>query len=999
MKRKIKLFLKKVPLMLMALFSILICINNVKADTVTINQNYVLGFFHAHKSGNSYSRYGQMAFWSTSNGDSSFCIEPGAVFSNKASYITYSQNEDDLINIINNNTSNSANKINQDQLDMIKLYAFYGYGYDGHNTNEYRIATQMLIWRVVDPNQVFTDSNCTVNDCRAISDTEAGVADEMAEIQKLVDNHYMYPSFNREEIQLNLGESTTLYDTNNVLSTFQVSSCTNCNATISGNSLVVTATGAGELSVNLSKKTNPYGKSMLFAISEDSQNQVTIGDIDPIPASVFGTINGGSLEITKTGENGNGLSGAIFKVYNSSNSEVCTIITDGNGQGHCQNLAVGNYTIREVSSPTGYVLDSTIHNFSITSFNYNIKLDFKNEMIKGNVELQKVSSSQINDASLKGAVYGIYDISNNLVTKIETDENGIAKYEGLKYGNYYIKELVASEGHELDTNKYEFSISNNNETIKITSTEPVIKYNFELIKTMGDGSSGVIETEANATFDIYLISTNKKVATIKTDDSGKASITLDYGVYRVCQTSGDSNTLLADCFTIDMRNSNIEKVVNNELLKAKLKVIKVDSETNQVIPLSGIKFKIKNLDTNEYVCQVTDKEQCVFETNTNGILITPLPLAPGHYQLEELDQVVEGYLWNSKPLEFYINADNIIYDDSFGAIVELEFENSPVKGKIEIFKYGEEVLFENGIKYSIVPLADVTFALYDENWNLIQYIITDQNGYGVFEGNLGKYYLKEIETLDGYVLNETIYEINLTYKDQYTQIVTEKIEITNYLKKGTLELLKVDANTGEVMPDVEFEIYDENNELIYQGKTNSDGLLIIDSIPMGEYYILEIRTNEGYVLNTDKIYFEITNNDEVVEVEMKNNKINGTVKLFKTDENGNPLVGVKFALYDINNQLIGEYVTDENGYIEIELDYGKYYLKEVETLDGYIISNQRLDFGIAEQDQVVEITATNNREIEVPKTDTKDLTYILGGILISMGGTISVYGLAKKRKN
>lgn len=999
MNRKIKLFLKKVPLMIMALFSILICTNNVKADTITINQNYVSGFFHAHKSGNNYSRYGQMAFWSTSNGDSSFCIEPGATFSNRASYITYSQSDYDLINIINNNTSNNANKINQSQLDLIKLYAFYGYGYDGHNTNEYRIATQMLIWRVVDPNQVFTDSNCTVNNCKAITDEQAGVADEMAEIQKLVDNHYLLPSFNREEIQLNLGESTTLYDTNNILSTFQVSSCTNCNATISGNSLVITATGTGELSVNLSKKTNPYGKSMLFAISEDSQNQVTIGDIDPIPASVFGTISGGNLEITKTSENGSGLTGATFKVYNSSNSEVCTIITDGAGKGTCKNLAVGNYTIREVSSPVGYILDSTVYNFSITTSNYDIKLNFQNKLITGNIELQKISSSQATDASLENAIYGIYDMSDNLITKIETDADGVARYEGLKYGNYYVKEIAPSEGHELDPNKYEFSISNNGETIKITSTEPVIKFDFSLIKTMGDGSSGVIETEANATFDIYLLSTNEKVATIKTNESGKASITLDYGIYRVCQTSGDSGTLLADCFTIDMRNGNVEKIVNNELLKAKIKVTKIDSNTGEIIPLAGIKFKIKNLDTDEYICQVTDKEQCVFETNVDGILITPLSLTAGHYQLEELDQELEGYLWNSKPLEFYISADNIIYDDSFGAIVELEFENTPVKGRIEIFKYGEEVSFENGIEYNKIPLKDITFALYDENWNLIQYITTNEQGYGTFEGNLGKYYLKEIETLDGYVLNETVYEINLTYQDQYTQIVTEKIEIVNYLKKGTLELLKVDANTGKAMSNVEFEIYNENDELIHQGKTNSDGLLIIDSIPIGRYYILEVGTNEGYILNANKIYFEITSNDEVVEVEMENDKINGTIKLLKTDESGNPLAGVKFALYDINNRLVGEYITDENGYIEITLDFGKYYLKEIESLDGYVLNNQRYDFEITEQYQVIEIVVTNSREIEVPKTATKDLTYILGGILVLMGIGTSIYGFVKKKKN
>ena len=132
---------------------------------------------------------------------------------------------------------------------------------------------------------------------------------------------------------------------------------------------------------------------------------------------------------------------------------------------------------------------------------------------------------------------------------------------------------------------------------------------------------------------------------------------------------------------------------------------------------------------------------------------------------------------------------------------------------------------------------------------------------------------------------------------------------------------------------------------------------------------------------------------------MENDKINGTIKLLKTDESGNPLAGVKFALYDINNRLVGEYITDENGYIEITLDFGKYYLKEIESLDGYVLNNQRYDFEITEQYQVIEIVVTNSREIEVPKTATKDLTYILGGILVLMGIGTSIYGFVKKKKN
>lgn len=888
MKERIKLFLKKVPLILLALFSILINTNNVKADNIRISQNYVSGFFHAHKSGNSYSRYGQMAFWSTSNQDVSFCIEPGATFSSSTSYVTYSQNDYDLINIINNNTSNSANRITQEQLDKIKLYAFYGYGYDGHNTSEYRIATQMLIWRVVDPDQVFTDSNCTVNDCRAISDAEAGVADEMAEIQRLVGSHYLLPSFDRDKINLNLGESTTLYDSNNMLSNYQVSSCINCNAMINGNSLIITATGTGDLTVSLSKKTNSYGKSMLFAVASNSQNQVVIGDIDPVLSSVFGTVSGGSLEITKTDDTGKRLSGATFKVYNSNNLEVCTIITDSNGFGNCSNLSLGNYTIREVSTPNGYVLDDTIYSFSITSTNSNVELNFENLLIRGNVELYKVSESEDTDAKLDGAVYGIYDLSNNLIAEMTVNSDGYAKYENLKYGDYYIKEISPSIGHEVDQNIYHFSISNNGETIEIVSTEPVIKHKFNLIKTKGDGSSGVVETEANATFDIYLLSTNEKVDTIKTDKNGKANITLAYGIYNVCQKSGDNDTLLAECFTIDLRNNDVEKVVNNEYIKAKVKVVKIDSDTKQQVGISGIKFKIKNLDTNEYVCIVTDKKQCVFETDSNGVLITSLSIQAGHYQLEEVDQFINGYLWNKEPLDFFITYNDIVYDELLGAIVEVEFKNQPVKGVIEINKRGEQLVIENN-KYSYieVPLENITFGLYDENGNLITTIVTDQNGYAKIENlNLGKYILKELSTDENHVLDTQQYEINLQYQDQYTPVVLVELNLKNYMKKATLKFTKVDLITGELLPNTTIRIYDQDrNVIIYEGLTDENGKITIPDLYVGNFRIEEVQAPTGYELNIEPLYFSVSDNEDEIELSMTNEKI--VVEVPKTYINDN----------------------------------------------------------------------------------------------------------------
>lgn len=904
---------KSILLLVFAMVSAFLCIENTFATETKINQNYVSGFFHAHQnSSTSFSRYGQMASWSTSNGITSYCIEPGATFSSNTAYVTYVHNDVNLLNIINENTSNNANKINQVQLDQMKLIANYGYGYQDHNTLAYRMATQMLIWRVVDPNQVFTNSNCTVNDCRAISDSEAGVADEMAEIMELVANHNSRPSFNGETVNINLGETVTLVDEKNVLSNYSVASCENCSATITGNNLQLTATGTGNFVVRLSKNTNTnYNETMVFAVSSNSQNQIISGSIDPIISTLGGYINGGTIEVHKVDELGNDLKDVTFKVYDSNNQEVCNIVTDKNGFGNCSNLSLGNYTIKEIYTPEGYVLDDKVYNFSITSTDSKVEFNFENTLIHGNVELYKISESQDTDAILDGAIYGIYDLGNNLVAKLTVDGNGYAKYENLKYGDYYLKEIKASIGHELDTNIYNFSINKNNETIKITCIEPVRQFNFTLTKTMGNGVSGVVDTEPNAKFDIYLVSTNKKVATIKTNSDGKANIKLNYGIYNVCQTSGNSNTLLAECFEIDLTKNDVEKVVNNEYIKAKLKVYKIDSNTGESINMSGIQFKIKNLDTNEYVCQTTDIVQCVFETNDDGVLITPLPLNSGNYQLEEVDQKLDGYLWNDEPLIFTINSDNIIYDDTYGAIVEVEFANKKVTGTIEIIKNGEELIIENGYySYEEVPLANVEFGLYDENGNLIVKVTTDANGYAKIENlKLGKYILKELVTNGNHILDINEYEVILEYKDQYTANIEYKITINNYLPKGELEFTKVDISDSKPLPNTTIEIYkdEENPQLVFTGKTDSNGKIIIKNLPIGKYFIVEKEAPEGYQINLDKMYFEITEDGQIIKANMTNEMIVEVPSTGISDSNIINVIGIAIIILGLGYIAYGKF--------------------------------------------------------------------------------------------
>ena len=528
----------------------------------------------------------------------------------------------------------------------------------------------------------------------------------------------------------------------------------------------------------------------------------------------------------------------------------------------------------------------------------------------GSVEINKVDAETTiaqGNATLKGAKYGVYTVNGELITTITTDENGYAKTDNiLDYGEYYIQEISASDGYLLDSTKYNFSINKNSEKIDISLNvkEKVIKNKLKIFKVFASSETGIMTGEPNIIFDIYLKSSNEKIATITTDENGYAEISLAYGIYIVKQINSTPNYEKVDDFeiTIDEKSGDISKVLSNAGLNARIKVIKVDMDTGNKIALKGIKFKIFDLSKNEYVCQITNTKQCIFETNEDGILITPLPLSSGKYRLEEVDQSINGYLWNDVPLIFEISEDsNLVNDETFGAILEIEFANKEVKGQIEIQKFGEEVIFENNtFKYNAIPLENIKFGLYDEFGNLIRIVNTDENGYVKIENlKLGKYILRELETLDGYVLDSKEYEIILEYVDQYTPIINYEISIKNYLGKGRLELTKVDLSTGTPLPNTLIEVYNEEDKLIFSGRTDENGKIIIDNLVVGKYYLLEREALDGYNINSEKMYFEIKENGEIVKSTMTNELIVDVPDTDISDFNVLNIIGIVVIIFGL----------------------------------------------------------------------------------------------------
>ena len=223
------------------------------------------------------------------------------------------------------------------------------------------------------------------------------------------------------------------------------------------------------------------------------------------------------------------------------------------------------------------------------------------------------------------------------------------------------------------------------------------------------------------------------------------------------------------------------------------------------------------------------------------------------------------------------------------------------------------------------------------------------------------------------------------------------------MKKGTFELTKTDLVTGEVIPNTGIQIFTEEDRLIFTGVTDENGKIVITDIPVGvKLYMIEKNPATGYQITDEKIFFEITENGEIVKANMTNEKIKGTLDFTKLDiSNDKPVPNTLIEIYDEKDNLIFSGRTDENGKIIIEnLEYGKYYILEKEAPKGYKLNPEKMWFEIKTDGEIVKAVMKDELEIiEVPNTKKNEkYEVIIGGTIILVLGIGVVLFATKKIK-
>ena len=292
-------------------------------------------------------------------------------------------------------------------------------------------------------------------------------------------------------------------------------------------------------------------------------------------------------------------------------------------------------------------------------------------------------------------------------------------------------------------------------------------------------------------------------------------------------------------------------------------------------------------------------------------------------------------------------------------IANYDIKGLELKGNIKIKKYGEVI---DGDKIS---LEGVIFALFDENKNYIKEATTDKDGKAIFNNlSKGKYFIKEVSNDKKFVLDDNYYEANLKVNEN-NRIIDIFLELENKLKKGDLKIKKIDFDTKTPIKDTEFIIM-KDEKIIYQGKTNADGIIELNDLVYGIYKIKEVIASNGYLLNEMIYEVKIDDENKDVYIEIENELKKGKLVIRKLDSsNGNVISNVEFVIMK-DKEVIYEGVTNEYGEIEINnLPLGIYIIKEVRASNGYILNEDEIEVSLDSEVKYIEIFNIPDTEVRI----------------------------------
>lgn len=644
-------------------------------------------------------------------------------------------------------------------------------------------------------------------------------------------------------------------------------------------------------------------------------NSLVIKKIDAITSEM---LEGAAFEVRKVSEDISGNSGTIIGRYTTDSSGIIVIT----------GLEAGTYLIEEVQAPTNYLISenskqqawlkadgTSVVEVTFANYPYGSLLITKVDAVTN----KPLSNAKFKVTTGDGTAVGT---SNGVFT---TNSNGEILIPNLKPDSYVVTETEAPEGYVKDTEPQTIQIGTDGGTYKVQFQNQPIG-SLVILKKDADNGNPLSGAQFKVTTSKgTVVGTNNGIFT--TDSNGSITIpNLEKGSYIVEEVKAPEGYVLEEqskTIEIDFGKKYTLEFTNKKMTS--LVVKKVDSVTGE--PLVGAKFLVEK-QNGEHVGEYT--------TDNTGTILLPT-LDPDWYVVRET-KAPEGYILDETPktVEVKTNVPTVV-----------TFENKPLSC-IKIVKTDSE---------TGEPLEGVSFAVSKMNGEKIGTFKTDKEGMVYISDLEGGYYtVTETEGLEGYHWDKEPKTVEVKSGKQTI------LEVKNQPYSG-LVIEKTNSRTGDPIEGVEFLVTKFNGEQIGYYETDESGLIVIEGLEEGTYMVKETKEAKGYLLDSEAKEVEIKDGKRTT-LKVENDPMS-SVLIHKIDSvTGEGIPGVKFLLYDSDNEPIGQFETDDEGYIWIrkELPEGKYKLRELEPAEGYISDNSEKTFYM-QKGRTTEIEWENTPEV------------------------------------
>lgn len=672
--------------------------------------------------------------------------------------------------------------------------------------------------------------------------------------------------------------------------------------------------------------------SVLDHIPDDTEHHV---ELFPGQTSTITLTNDKrpNLYIHKTdADTGEPIEHAVYLVKGADGHSIAEVETGADGVAVVENLLPGVVEVIEKSVPEPYLLAEDSQMVTLYP-NRDRDVYFQNYK-RPTIEI--IKENEITHDPLENVPVQVWYASNDTETGeyndlgvYYTDENGRIILSdpdiSLRDGWFRIEELEAPKGFSMtESSRQEaFVAAGEGHTFRISnrpnSAICVWKYDSE--------SGAAIE---GAVFQVrYLSGTGGTViGTYRTSINGSFTVTdCAPGTYIIEELSSDGSHVIdtpPQTVYLSGEEQEVVQVYFGNSPKGSLLIKKVSSADNS--PISDVQFFVTESDGT-----VVGDGNGYFTTDSAGTILIE-GIEPGTTLVVKETRAKEGFLLDDTPQTAQIKA---------GQTVTLEFRNQP-KGNLIVHKLSStDKQPLEGVQFKIT-YADGSY-LPDEGGKLSSNGLywTDSEGQIVLSGITGTLVVTEVESIPGYTIDPNTQSQTVVVNPDDTQ------ELWFYNNPvGGLELIKVSkSNTSERIPDTTYEVRRMDDALVDTITTDENGRAFL-SLEDGSYYALEVEANPNFVLDDTPHYFEVKDG-KVTTLRLTNAAKSG-ILIHKVDTSGEGIYGVKFLLYDENRNPIGEFTSDNEGYVYITADdlpdgantSGRFYLRELEAAEGYILDEE-----------------------------------------------------------